>query len=103
MSLLVTNVRWFRSKVYLAILAISSIFIVGVLGYRFMADYTWLDAIYMTVITVTTVGFREVNPLDETMKIFTVFLILVSVTTYLFAVSIFTEYITNGELFKKIN
>lgn len=103
MSFLETNVKWFKSKIYLAIIALISIFLLGMLGYRFIADYTWLDAIYMTTITITTVGFSEVNPLDESAKIFTVFLIVSSVATYLFAVSIFTEYITNGNLFKKLN
>ena len=47
----------------------------------------------MTVITSTTVGFEEVNPLDNTAKIFTVFLILSSVVIVGYAISIITEYI----------
>ena len=35
---------------------------IGILGYKFISDYTWIDAVYMTVITITTVGFAEVNP-----------------------------------------
>jgi len=66
---------------------------IGILGFRIIADYTWIDAIYMTVITITTVGFEEVNPLDNTAKIFTVFLILSSVVIVGYAISIITEYI----------
>jgi voltage-gated potassium channel len=47
----------------------------------------------MTVITITTVGFGEVHPLDDTAKIFTVFLILASVIILGYALSVITEYI----------
>ncbi len=47
----------------------------------------------MTVITVTTVGFGEVQPLDDESKIFTVFLILTSVVIVGFAIKVITEYI----------
>ncbi len=47
----------------------------------------------MTVITITTVGFGEVQPLDEFSKIFTIFLILASVVIVGYAISIITEYI----------
>ena len=63
-----------RSKIYLAISLLHAVVLIGVLGYRFIAGYTWTDALYMTVITMATVGFKEVHPLDDTAKIFTVFL-----------------------------
>jgi voltage-gated potassium channel len=65
----------------------------GVLGYRFISDYTWLDALYMTIITVTTVGFMEVRPLDAESKVFTVLLITSSVFIFAYAISVITEYI----------
>ncbi len=37
----------------------------GVLEYRYSTDYSWIDALYMTIITVTTVGFSEVRPRSE--------------------------------------
>ena len=66
---------------------------VGVLGYRYISDYSWINAFYMTVITVTTVGFAEVSPLDNESKIFTIFLILASLVIVGYAISIITEYI----------
>ncbi len=65
----------------------------GVLGYRFISEYTWLEAFYMTIITVTTVGFSEVRPLSDEAKIFTVFLIILSVFIFAFGLSVITEYI----------
>jgi voltage-gated potassium channel len=65
----------------------------GILGYRFISDYSWLDALYMTIITVTTVGFMEVKPLDAEAKIFTVMLIISSVVIFAFALRVISEYI----------
>jgi len=75
---------------------------VGVVGYRFISDYSWIDALYMTVITITTVGFAEVNPLDTQSKVFTIFLILASVVIVGYAISIITEYILNKNNFENI-
>lgn len=82
-----------RSKIYLAISLMLAVVLSGVLGYRFISDYSWIDALYMTVITMATVGFKEVQPLDDTAKIFTVFLILASVFILGFAISVLTEYV----------
>ncbi len=83
----------FKTKIYVAILLLLVLLVIGVLGFKFISDYTWIDAVYMTVITITTVGFGEVQPLDEFSKIFTVFLILTSVVIVGYAISIITEYI----------
>ena len=85
--------KLFRSKIYTAITLLILLLFIGVLGFKFMSNYTWVDAIYMTVITITTVGFGEVNPLDDVSKIFTVFLILTSVVIVGYAIKVITEYI----------
>ena len=85
--------RLFRSKIYLALTLMVSVLLMGVLGYRFLSDLSWIDAFYMTIITVTTVGFGEVVPLGPQGKIFTVFLIILSVFIFAFALSVITEYI----------
>ena len=65
----------------------------GVLGYRFVSDYSWVDAFYMTIITVTTVGFSEVRPMGPEGKIFTIVLIVTSVFIFGFAISVITEFL----------
>ena len=57
--------KLFRSKFIIALLLIAAILLIGTIGYRYISDFAWLDALYMTVITVTTVGFMEVRPLDD--------------------------------------
>ena len=82
-----------HSKIYLALALMFSVMLIGVLGYHFIADYTWVEALYMTVITMSTVGFSEVRPLDANARIFTVFLILSSVFILGFAISVLSEYV----------
>ena len=86
-------IKLFRSKINTAFMLISVILVIGVIGFRIMSGYSWLDALYMTVITITTVGFGEVNPLDEEAKIFTIFLILTSFIIVGYSIKVITEYI----------
>ena len=85
--------KLFRSKIYIALSLVLLVSLVGVLGFRTLSDYSWVDAVYMTVITMTTVGFSEVSPLDDASKVFTIFLIISSVFIFAFALSVVTEYI----------
>ncbi len=84
-----------NSKIYGAIILVFAVFLSGVLGFKFLSDYTWIDAIYMTVITVATVGYGEVRPLGPAEKMFTSVLILSSVFILGYAFSIITEHIIN--------
>ena len=95
-------IKLFRSKIYTALIMLIVIMFIGVLGYRFISGYSWVNAVYMTVITITTVGFAEVNPLDTPSKIFTIFLILASVVIVGYAISIITEYILSRNNFEDI-
>ena len=70
-----------------------SVLVMGVLGYRFLSELSWVDAFYMTIITITTVGYGEVGPMDNEVKIFTIFLIIFSVFIFAYAISVITEYI----------
>ncbi len=69
----------------------------GQLGYIFLEGYTPLEALYMTIITLSTVGFSEVRPLTDTGRIFTIFYILVNLGIFAYAISIFTTYVVEGE------
>lgn len=80
-------------KVYLSIGLIVLLILIGVVGFMLIADYNWIDALYMTVITIATVGYGEVMPLDGAGKLFTVFLILTSLGVIAFSLSVITEYI----------
>ena len=83
--------NFFQSKIYVAVLLLLAVFIAGVFGYKFISDYTWIDAFYMTVITITTVGFGEVVPLDDVDKLFTSILILSSIFILAYACLLYTS------------
>ncbi len=72
--------------------------LIGTAGYMVFEDMSWLDALYMTVITVSTVGYQEVAPLHPAGKIFTVGLIVTSVGVVLFLLSALAELVLEGRL-----
>ncbi|MGA1226696.1 MAG: potassium channel family protein [Tamlana sp.] len=95
-------IKFFRTKIYTAVFLLVFIMIIGVAGYVMISGYSLVDAFYMTVITMTTVGFGEVVPLDDQSKIFTIFLILASVVIVGYALSVITEYILSKNDFEEL-
>ncbi|MDR3631266.1 MAG: NAD-binding protein [Desulfocapsaceae bacterium] len=80
-----------RRRIWVA-LAVTLFFLgVGTVGYVKIEHFPPLDAFYMTVITISTVGFGEVHPLSEAGRVFTIFLILFGVGSLAFAAHAFTE------------
>ena len=86
---------WRRPRLALAMLA--GVFVLGTIGYVILG-FSFLDAVYQTVTTVATVGFREVQPLDDAGKVFTIVLILVGVGTALYTFSVVLETLLEGHL-----
>lgn len=70
----------------------------GTVGYRLIERWPWMDAFYMTVITVSTVGFSEVHPLSPAGRLFTIALIAGGVFTVFFAATELIRAAVNGEL-----
>lgn len=76
----------------------------GSVGYCWLEDWNFADALYMTVITVGTVGYGETNPLSALGRSYTIVLIMISTGVMVFATSSLTALIVEGdlnELFKK--
>jgi voltage-gated potassium channel len=82
-------------RLWLGLTLLTLITAAGTLGYVLLG-FNALDAVYQTVTTITTVGFREVEPLDDTGKVFTVVLILLGVGTALYTFSVFIEALVEG-------
>lgn len=74
---------------------------IGVIGFVTVEGYSFLDAFYMTIITLSTVGFSEVRPLSGSGRIFTSIYILGNIGVYAYAATAFSRYIIEGEIFKK--
>jgi len=86
---------WRRPR--LALVMLLGVFVVGTVGY-IVLGFSVLDAVYQTVTTFATVGFREVQPLDDAGKVFTIVLILVGVGTALYTFSVVLETLLEGHL-----
>ncbi|MCH4823455.1 potassium channel protein [Gramella lutea] len=83
------------SKLRLAVVLIILVFITGVIGFHFLYDYTWIDALYMTIITISTVGYGEVQPMGTYGKLFTSVFIITGLFIFGFGLSTITEYVLN--------
>jgi voltage-gated potassium channel len=86
------------SQLFVSLGLIILIICIGVIGFILIENYSFFDAFYMTIITVATVGFQEVQPLSEAGRGFTIFLIITSFGTFAYAVSSISKYVIDGEL-----
>ena len=84
-------------RIQLALLAVLAVVAAGSIGY-IVLGFSPLDALYQTVTTITTVGFRELHPLSTAGKIFTIVLIIAGVGTALYGFSVVLESLVEGHL-----
>jgi voltage-gated potassium channel len=94
--LVLFRLRW-------ALLAMLGIAITATLGYMLIEGYGWVDAIYMTVITLGTVGYGEIHPLDTVGRAFTIGVIIVGFTTFVYAVSVLTNLFVSGDVVVQVH
>lgn len=84
-------------RIELAVAGLVAVTLLGTVGYLFLG-FPLLDALYQTVTTVATVGFREVRPLTPVGQVFTMVLIVVGVGTVLYNLGVILEALTEGHL-----
>jgi voltage-gated potassium channel len=88
------SVKRLATAIGLLVLAI----VTGMLGYRYLEGFTWFEAYYMSLVTLSTVGFGEVFPLSFEGRVFTSFLILFNIGFFAYAISTITSILTDGDL-----
>ncbi len=89
-------------KMQIAIWLIVIELLAAVGGFMWLEGYSLIDALYMTVITISTVGYGEVAPLSDAGKIFTSVLIVVNIGVFTYTATAFTYWIVQGALFHKM-
>ena len=87
----------FRIAILLVVLA----FVNGLVGFHFIEGYGFIDSLYMTVLSVSTVGFEVVRPLSPAGKLFVSFLIIFSLGSFTFVGSSVVRFFLDGEFAKK--
>ncbi|MCX6237338.1 MAG: potassium channel protein [Bacteroidia bacterium] len=86
----------------IAIVLIFSVFTFGLVGFHFIEGYGFIDSLYMTVLSVSTVGFEVVRPLSPQGKLFVSFLIIFSLGSFAFVGSSIVRFFLDGEFVKKL-
>lgn len=90
------EIRSLRARLVLPLLLVASIVAVGTAGYVWLwwrADGTLLDALFMTVITITTIGYSEVKPLDSAGRVFTMIVAITGVGSLFYTAGAVMEYL----------
>lgn len=87
-----------RKRLVLSAALIALIVSFGTIGYMGIEGWNFIDSLYMTIITLTTVGFKEVNDLSLSGRIFTIVLLIVGVGTVFYTLGIGAKIIVEGEL-----
>lgn len=85
---------------HLAISIVLSLLILvtGTAGYMIIEDWRFLDALYMTIITISTVGYREVNQVGDIGRVFTIFLVLIGVGFTFYVMAAVVQFMVEGRV-----
>ena len=89
-----------HTQVIRAVILVVSVICFGTIGYNLLERWPLIDSLYMTIITMTTVGFGEIYPLSDYGRVFTIVLILMSVGIVGYLFSTLTAFIVSGEVRK---
>ena len=90
----------YQRKIFIALTLLVSLIVTGTIGYLFLEkDNQWrlLDAIYMTVITLTTVGYSNMG-MSDAGRVFTMFLLIGGFGVFTYSVTIATAFLIEGQL-----
>jgi voltage-gated potassium channel len=81
-----------------SIVLVNCIILFGTVGYMLIEEWGWLDALYMTVITISTVGFREVNQVGGAGRLLTIFLIFSGVGFTMYVAAAVVQFMVEGRI-----
>ena len=92
-----------KNQLLFALLLLMLLVLVGSLGFKLISDLSWLNALYMTLITVTTVGFGEIGTVSDASKLWTIVLIVSSIFVYAYSIKIISEYLLIRSTSERLN
>jgi voltage-gated potassium channel len=75
---------------------------IGIIGYTIIEKVRFLDALYMTIITVSSIGYGEIFPLSDDGRVFTIFLIIGNLGIFAYAISLISRFLIEGNFFYQL-
>jgi len=87
-----------KTRFLTAVFLICGLIVVGTAGYVLIEQANVLDSLYMTIITMSTVGYKEIHELSDVGKIFTILLIIMSISIYAYSITVITSFMLEGEI-----
>jgi voltage-gated potassium channel len=90
--------RGLRKRLIFALLFITCVVIAGSVGYMLIEGWNCLDSLYMTVITIASVGYKEIHDLSPHGRIFTIILIISGVGSVTYALTTIAKIVVEGEI-----
>ena len=87
-----------RVRILSGIAIFALLLAAGTVGYMIIDGWSFMDALFMTVTTVTTVGYREIHPLDTPGRVFTIVLVLFGVGTAFYLLTTLVALVIEGDL-----
>jgi len=76
--------------------------VIGIVGFMLVADASLLDALYMTVVTLSTVGYNEIVPLDQGGRVFAIAFIIAGISAIGYTGAVTVEYLVSGHLLARV-
>lgn len=94
---MLSNKKHNLNRIYYSFILLFLVLSIGTIGYIIIEDYSFVEGFFMTIITISTVGFGEVKPLSDNGLIFTTFLIISSFGIFAYVITTITSYIIDGD------
>ena len=89
----------FKKQVLISVILLLLVILTGTLGYTVIEGWDLFDSLYMTVITLTTIGYEEVHPLSRAGKAFNLFLIVVGLSVAAYTANYLIRFILINSFF----
>jgi voltage-gated potassium channel len=87
-----------KKRVVFSVILLSTVIITGTLGYTLIEGWDLFDSFYMTIVTLTTIGYEEVHRLSRAGRVFNIFMILYGVGVVAYTVNFLIRSILEGEI-----
>jgi voltage-gated potassium channel len=95
------TVRSLRVRLLLPLSLVLVVIVIGTLGYHWLwleMGGTWMDALFMTVTTITTIGYGEIKPLTTAGRLFTMGLAITGIGSMFYMLGVVMEYLVSVRL-----